>query len=112
MRNLNLTNYVVQVSAADGEGTVDRPFAVCSSLITLIFSIGSTALEVLRRDDLARKLEAADTSIWLEEEEFALLEKAIDQHESFDRFAVPLIRRIKFETPAVDASQVPVPQQE
>ena len=75
---------------------VEVPYVVKDSLIELMFSrdLHLSGPELLQRDDLARKIMAADGAVLLEEAEWLKLNNATEAITGFGKADVELVRRI------------------
>ncbi len=94
MKVLNIMDYNVTL-AVDGVEK-DVPYAVRPSLINLLFSQQNLgALDVLDRDDIARKIRdwKGDTLL-LEDAEFKLLDAAVRAFKGYTKNDVELVRRV------------------
>jgi hypothetical protein len=96
MRELKLTNYTVRVREESGNW-VELPYVVRDSIVELLLSreLRLSGRELLKHDDLARKINTSpDGSILLEEEEWATMVQAIETVHGLGRTDVELVRRI------------------
>lgn len=121
MREINLAQYEVQARAVpqDGKGTtLDKTFKydVRGSLIEILFApeLGLKALEVLARDDLARKIrDWPDETLLLEDAEYEKVKSAIENVTGLGRDEIELIRRVlnasKVEVKKADPAPEPTP---
>ena len=104
MRKLDLTEYEFEKVLPTGEVVKDF-YKVKESLLILLYARqqGLNAVELLKRDDLARKIhDHAGAAILLEDAEFAQIDKALDSMSGLGREDVGFVRRIK-EAPQVDS---------
>ena len=101
-RKLDVTNYTVEGLGPDGAPTM-LPYKVKESLVGLMFSkeLNLSAMDVLDRDDLARKIRDANGSVVLTDSEYRKLETAIKTVRGFMEHDMGLIRRV------LDAEEVP-----
>lgn len=108
MRRLDMTPYPVTATFPDPDKpgavkTESKPFDVTGSVVTVLFGRGADGRELLKRDAIAKKIEAAKgKKALLEEEEYQTLLTAFRDWKTFTRYEVELIRRIE------DAPQVQV----
>jgi hypothetical protein len=94
---IDVTDYPVVAQTPEGE--VVAPYQVRASLINLLFSQQNLgAMEILERDDIARKIRdsVADESgiLSLEDAEFKMLETATKAFKGFGKNDVELVRRV------------------
>jgi hypothetical protein len=75
---------------------VDMPYEMKDSVIQLLFvrELGINGLELLERDDLARKIREADGYVLLEEGEWGKLNDACNNLAHFGEPDVEMVRRI------------------
>ena len=94
MKALNIADYNVSLPVDGVEK--DVPYAVRPSLINLLFSQRELgAMEVLERDDLARKIRDWDgDTLLLEDAEFRQLELAVRSFKGYQKNDVELVRRV------------------
>ncbi len=101
MRKVNLEPYEV-----DLEPGTSVPYDVKRSLVNLLFgphnSLDAEAL--LSRDDLARKIRAAQESVLLEDAEYRILEAAVRGFRGYGEHDVELVRRV-LGAPAVEVEE-------
>lgn len=100
MKTLSLVPYDIPApsTVVDGGVTVGgtQPYPIKDALVNILFAqTGLRARDLLRRDDVARKILAADGSdLLLEDAEFEQLKTAVDTLEGFGRHDVELLRRV------------------
>ena len=98
MKTLDITPYPVTTAPATGDAPVQtQPYPVKDALINILFAKpGLKARDILRRDDVARKILVADDAdgLSLEDAEFELLKDAVDTMEGFGRNDAELCRRV------------------
>lgn len=94
MREINLDNYKVSVPTPDGATEID--YNVKESLTACLFHpvLKLDGREVIKRDKLADRIEEADGSILLEEEDYRKFKTAFEQIEGFQKADVELCRRV------------------
>lgn len=98
MRKINLSPYLT--SQVDEAGNA-LPFEVKSSLINALFLKPLNGMALLKRDDLARKIEANEgDDILLEEQEWYEVKIAVQEAELQGRWYVEFVRRV-LEAPEV-----------
>lgn len=103
MRQIDLSNYSVHVRDEKGEW-IDLPYEVKDSITEVLFArdLQLSGRELLKRDDLARKLrDCADSNVLLEEEEWNKLVMAVETIKGLGRPDVELVRRI-LEAPKIE----------
>ncbi len=97
MKTLDIAPFDITVAPATGDVPAQtQPYPVKDALINVLFGQpGLKAREILRRDDIARKILAADGSaLPLEDAEYDQLKQAFDVAEGFGRNDVELVRRV------------------
>lgn len=100
MKTLSLAPYDISAppTEVDGVITVGRtqPYPIKDALVNILFAqTGLRARDLLRRDDVARKILAAEgPDLLLEDAEFEQLKSAVDTLEGFGRHDVELVRRV------------------
>lgn len=95
MKKINLTQFSVVVREKDGtEKEVE--YKLKESIVELLFqpALKLTSVQLLKQDELARKIVAAENELLLEEEEYARLKKALDTVQGLSRSDIELVRRI------------------
>ncbi len=96
MRSIDLRPYDVVVETPEGSKTV--PYGVQKSLAVLLFAeAGLKALDLLRRDDLARAVLAVDadtTPLLIEDADYEFLVTILHRVEGLSRNDVGLVRRV------------------
>lgn len=99
MTSINLGNYTVVIQV-EGERR-EVPYEVRPSLVNLLFAQQNlTAMDILDRDDLGRKIrDHAGEMMALEEAEFKMLEHAVKTFKGFGQHDVELVRRIMLAAP-------------
>lgn len=103
MRQIDLSNYSVRVRDEKGMW-IDLPYEVKDSIIEMLFArdLQLSGRELLKRDELARKLSAcADGNVLLEEEEWNKLVMAVETVKGLGRPDVELVHRI-LEAPKIE----------
>lgn len=97
MRKIDLTTY----STGDSNTWDTR-----ASLVAVLFNDKVDPREVLRRDELARRIEAAGDSILLEDSEHAKVVSGLNATDltPFGRAVVEFVRRV-LEAPVVDVQE-------
>ncbi len=105
MRRIELTDYKVPVMNEAGEKK-EEPYPVKNSLVELLMARDNrlSGRELLARDEIARKILAADSTILLEEEEWNKLVASAETVTGFGRTDAELLKRI-FESPQVDVEE-------
>lgn len=105
MRRLELSDYTVTLRNEAGE-LEDLTYPVKDSLVELLLarSLQIAGRELIIRDDIARKILAADGVILLEEEEYQRLVTSAEVVTGQGRTDVGLIRRI-FDAPEVEVEE-------
>ncbi len=91
MRKLSISDYMV---LQDGK---ELPYPMREALAEVLFhpDLKVRALDLLKRDDLARKiLDHSDSHILLEDSEYALVKSAVDVVQGFTRNDVEFVRRV------------------
>jgi len=109
MKAIDIRNYDTQITIKDEDGaTVPQmvPYEVTSSLINLLFaSPNLSALELLARDDVARKIRDCQLdSVSLEENEYVLLKTAVEVFKGYRQNDLELVKRVLF-AQTVDPNQ-------
>ena len=100
MPTLNIAPYLIDAPATIVDGVLQTgnttPYPIKDALINVLFAqTGLKARDILRRDDLARKIHLAETdTIDLTDAEQAQLTNAFDAMEGFGRNDVELVRRV------------------
>jgi len=94
VKALNISDYNVAVPFEGVEK--DVPYAVRPSLIGLLFSQRDLGvMEILSRDDIARKIrDWVGDQLLLEDAEFALLDAAVKAFKGYGKNDVELVRRV------------------
>jgi len=100
MRRIDLSQYTVSIQRPDpATGTVrteDVRFDVGHSITTILFGQGVDGRELLKRDAIAKKIEAAGAEdVLLEEEEYQTVLNAFRAWKTFSRHEVEMLRRIE-----------------
>lgn len=106
MRRIDLSNYTITLRKEDGE-RVELPYEMKESTIEVLFAreLQLSGVELLARDDLARKIrDCPDGSILLEEQEWKKLVNAVNTVTGLTEQDVKLVRRI-VEAPEVEVEQ-------
>ena len=110
MRRIDLAPYPVSATFPDPDKpgsvkTVSQPFDVTGSVVTVLFGRGADGRELLKRDGIAKKIEAAKgKAVLLEEEEYQTLLAAFRDWKTFTRYEVELIRRVE-DAPKVEVGE-------
>jgi len=93
MRKLDLTNYQVLNPRT---GKQDLPYDCGRSLISLLFNpdLKLDAEELLKTDDLARKIRDAGEFVLLEGAEYEMAVKAISAYQGYGENDVLFVRRV------------------
>lgn len=100
MKTLNIAPYDMPAPASITEGVLKtggtQPYPIKDSLVNILFAQpGLKARDLLRRDDIARKVLNADSDeLTLEDAEFDQLKAAVEQLEGYGRHDVELVRRV------------------
>ena len=97
MKTVDLTPFAIVLAPATGTTPAQtQPYPVKDALINVLFGQpGLKAREILRRDDIARKILAADgPDLALEDAEYDQLKQAFEVAEGFGRNDVELVRRV------------------
>ena len=104
MRKLDLTDYTVEVMTE--EGAKNAPFPFKSNLIEVLFNpkLEISAIDLLKRDDIARAILAAGDSMLLEESDYGIIKDAIERMRGYQRYAVEMVRRV-IDAPRVDVTE-------
>ena len=94
MRKIDLTQYKVKVPTPDGSTEID--YNVKESLQACLFhpALKLDGREVLKRGKLSDKIEEADGSILLEEEDYRKVKQAFETIEGFQKADIELCRRV------------------
>lgn len=99
MKKIPVTDYAVSINGKD------QTYPMREALAEVLFhpALKITALDLLKRDDLARKiLSASSQDLLLEETEYSLIRAAVEKVDTFTRNDVEFVNRImKAETVAV-----------
>jgi hypothetical protein len=106
MRKLDVSNYEVTRRNEQGQA-VQIPYEVKGSLAEVLFSrdLQLRAVDLIRNDDLARKIHGAtDGVLLLEEEEYVRLRQAIEAVKGLSIDDVPLVRRV-LDAPVVEIKE-------
>lgn len=95
MRQIDVSNYSVRVRGEEGEWT-DLPYEVKDSMIEVLLARDQqlSGPGLLKRNDLARKVMAADGVVLLEETEWDELVTAFSTVKGLGRPDVELVRRV------------------
>jgi hypothetical protein len=105
MRKLNLTKYKVPAKTPTGEER-QIDYDVKESLVELLFSptmkLGGTQL--LKSQQVAEKILDAEDSVLLEDEEYNLIQKSVENFQGFGRREVELVKRV-LEAEKVDVNK-------
>jgi hypothetical protein len=91
MRKIDVTDYIVSIN---GEG---QPYPMREALAEVLFhpALKIQALDLLKRDDLARKiLDTEPPDLLLEEAEYSLIRAAVDKVDTFTRNDVEFVKRV------------------
>jgi len=95
MRRLNLKDYTVTVKTP--QGSKEIPYLVRDAIVELLFhpQLQLTAVEVLKRDELASKIASNLTDDFLiEEADYQKLKQACKKINGFSRKDVQFVKRI------------------
>lgn len=105
MRRLDLSDYTVRLRNEQGE-LEDLPYPVKDSVVELLLArtLQIAGRELIERDNIARKILAADGEVLLEEEEYSRLLVSAETVTGQGRTDVQLIRRI-FDAPQVEVEE-------
>jgi hypothetical protein len=101
MRRLDLSEYTVIAKALDPstDKLAERTerYNVAVSVVNVLFAGGAEGRELLKRDAVAQKIEAAtaEGSVLLEDAEFKLIETAFAAFKRFGRNEVELVKRVE-----------------
>jgi len=95
MRKIELQNYQVKLTMANGE-VESKPYNVKESVISCFLhpALKLTGRELLLRGKLTKQIEEADGSILIEEENYRKLKQAFERIEGFTRNDMELVRRV------------------
>jgi len=95
MRKIELKEYLVNLTGANGE-VESKPYNVKESIISCFLhpALKLTGRELLLRGKLTKRIEEADDSILVEEEDFRKLKQAFERIEGFTRNDMELVRRV------------------
>jgi len=91
MKKILVTDYVVSFNGQD------QRYPMGEALAEVIFhpALKIVALDLLKRDDLARKILACETpDLLLEESEYALVKDAVEKVDTYTRNDVEFVRRV------------------
>lgn len=103
MRKIDLRPYATEQLDVEGK---TLPFDVRSSLVNALFLKPLNGVALLKRDDLARKIEANDgADLLLEEQEWYEVKIAVQEAELQGRWYVEFVRRV------LEATEVKVIEQ-
>jgi len=107
MMKIDLRNYSVEVPGLDEEGNPKvyyQEYDVKMSLVTCIMhpDLKLSAVELLERDEIARKIRDSTDEILLEDAEFQILRSSFDIIKGLTQNDVELVKRV------FDANQVEV----
>lgn len=97
MKTLNIAPYLITTVPATADTPAkSEPYPVKDALLNILFARPNLkARDILKRDDLGRKILAADGDIVeFEDAEFELLKDAVSTMEGFGRNDVELCRRV------------------
>lgn len=97
MKSLDITPYNITTAlATDTAPAKVEPYPVKDALVNILFArSGLKARDILKRDDVARKILLADEpDLLLEDAEFELLKDAVDTMEGYGRNDAELCRRV------------------
>lgn len=86
----------IDVSPYNTLGEDGDEYDVKEAIVAVAFNTEQrlSATELLKRDDLARKVLASDNTLLLEEAEYSMLKKSFDMIAGFQRNDVEFVRRI------------------
>lgn len=97
MKTVDITPYDITTAPASGTtpATV-QPYPLKDALVNILFTQqGLKARDILKRDDVARKILLAEgPDLLLEDAEFELLKTAVDTMEGYGRNDAELCRRV------------------
>lgn len=91
MKKILISDYAI---SQDGK---DLSYPMREALAEVLFhpNLKIVALDLLKRDDLARKIQSYDSDdLLLEEAEYALVKAAVDKVDSFTRNDVEFVKRV------------------
>jgi hypothetical protein len=96
MKTLDLSPYDVVIGKTPEGLELRQAYPIRDSVANILFAQpGLKARDLLRRDDIARKVIAApDDNVELDDAEFTQLKTAVDSLDGYGRQDVELIRRI------------------
>ena len=94
MKKLVLSDYRVEINGTDGTKTI--PYHVRSAVVELLFNpeLKLGAVELLKRDDLGKKILKEKDFILLEKPEYDQIKSACEFAKGFSKNDVELVRRI------------------
>lgn len=96
MRKIDMRDYPFEVIDKDGRPK-EFPYNVRSNLITVLFQrqLNLNAVELLGRDDLARKIrDCKSDEILLEESEYEEIKKAVNTFRGYGKQDIEFVRRV------------------
>lgn len=106
MRKINLENY--HFDGIDEKGKPKKfPYDVRGNLIAVLFQrqLNLNAMELLERDDLARKIrDCKDREILLEDSEYEKIKQAVNAFKGYGQHDVEFVRRV-LECPQVEVEE-------
>lgn len=91
MKKIPMTDYLVMINGQD------QAYPMREALAEVLFhpALKIVALDLLKRDDLARKiLSGKDNTMLLEETEYSLIKDAVGKVDSFTRNDVEFVKRV------------------
>lgn len=96
MRKINLENYLIEGFDEKGK-TRKFPYNVKESLVSILFhrNLNLNAMDLLDRDDLARKIrDCKNKEILFEESEFEKIKQSINSFTGYGRNDIEFVNRI------------------
>ncbi len=95
MRKIELSDYIVKVPMPDGTFS-PKPYNVKESLIECLLhpALKLTGRELLSRNKLVMRIEAANGSILIEEADYNKLKQAFETIQGFTKSDMELVRRV------------------
>lgn len=95
MKKINLTPFNVTIRIPDGT-TKELPYGLRESMVEILFQpiLKLNNYNLIKQEDLARKIIAAGNELILDDEEYARLKVALEKIEGWGKNDVEMVKRI------------------
>ncbi|MBA7568988.1 hypothetical protein ES708_10725 [subsurface metagenome] len=106
MRKIDIRDYHYEVIDSEGKSK-EFPYSVKSNLIAVLFQrqLNLSAIELLGRDDLARKIRDCESDeILLEESEYEEIKKAVNAFRGYGKQDIEFVKRV-LECPKIEVEE-------